>query len=164
MTGLALSLILAAHSFSADSLGDPLFARMVGRWRGEGSRVQLSSGRTTRIAARVESRVETDQGAERLRTRSELVETPEYAGGAPRSYVKEYWIWRLGDGRYALGADLKKASPGRFDGSRLVVEQSLAPYAIRSESVFGDGTVEYDELFSASERAVARTRIRYSRD
>ena len=150
--------LLAAHATTAD----PLFLLMQGNWQASGQRTQLTSGRKTKIAARAQTRIDSD----RLYSHSEITETPEDGRIASHTYVRDYWIRAAtGDG-YELGVGDKVTSIGHLSGNILSVEQNLggAPsYVIRSTTRFDDTGSTYDEVFSLGQRQLAKTSIRYER-
>ena len=157
---------------SAESV---LFQQMVGKWRGEGIRVQVYSQRKTWIRAQTEALIV----GEKLVSRNEITETAvnerNESVGPSRTYVRTYWIRPAGlasestvNEAYEFGmgegADEKITSQGTFQGGILEVNQNFGgdpPYIVRSLTGFKDGVSTYTEKVWHGDAQLTDTRIEY---
>jgi hypothetical protein len=159
--GLTASALTLSTSSAQSATGeDPLFARMEGRWNGQ--------GRTTQLVAEVNSSLSEVNGQERLVSQNQVTETA--AAGTPQSYSSVYWIEvKPGQpGQYILGADQGSTSSGSLskdgDLTVFVSDQALGnDYNIHSETQFNDLGPLFTETTTNGSQVILKSVIQYTR-
>jgi hypothetical protein len=167
--GLTASALTLSTSSAQSATGeDPLFARMEGRWNGQGTRTYPISGRTTQLVAEVNSSLSEVNGQERLVSQNQVTETA--AAGTPQSYSSVYWIEvKPGQpGQYILGADQGSTSSGSLskdgDLTVFVSDQALGnDYNIHSETQFNDLGPLFTETTTNGSQVILKSVIQYTR-
>jgi hypothetical protein len=150
-------LALALLTLSARA-SDPLLDRMAGTWAGTGERIELASGHRTTIASATTSTLDGD----RLDSHNEITETD--SPGAPRRYVRDYWIRPDGAAGYALGAGDTVSSHGRLnEAGTFDVEQDLGGLIVKSSTEFDAQGSLYSESVWSGDHELSRATIRYVR-
>jgi hypothetical protein len=131
---------------------------MQGNWVGEGERVQLASGKRTRIETQTQAQV----AEGRLTSANQILESGE---SGRREYTRRYWVRPAAvAGHYELGAGQEISSRGELAGDLFTAVQAVANWRVRTETRFlGRDESELNETFADERGPIARTRIHYRR-
>jgi hypothetical protein len=167
--GLVVSgFALSSSSAQTATSQDPLFLRMEGHWTGHGTRNYPISGRTTEVAAEVNSSVSVVNGQERLVSDNKITETA--VGSAPQTYQSVYWIEAKPDqsGEYSLGVGQSSTSNGSLlndgDVAAFVSDQELGnDYKIHSETQFNELGPLFTEITTNGNKVILKSVIQYQR-